>query len=319
MSRSLTGSRVLVTGAGGFLGTHMCQRLLAEHAEVHAVSRSSRQVRDAEGWQWWQCDAADATAIHKLVAQLKPDVVFHFGGLVTAAPDLHLVLPTFHTLLASTVNILKAVTDVGSGRVVLAGSLEEPLSGTADAHAPVPTSPYAMAKLAATGYGKMFAQLYGTPVVNLRTFMTYGPAQKPTKVIPYTILSLLRGVAPELSSGRQVLDWVYVGDVIDAFMAAASCTVADGRTLDVGSGTAVSLRELADRVARLVNPSIAPRYGARPDRPYAPIRVADTATTTAALGWRPTTSLERGLACTVEWYRRSPQPELHASVSRSIT
>lgn len=296
-------TRALVTGASGFLGAHLCRRLLAEHAEVHAVSRRPRQTDAREGLYWWQCDPIDAAAVHDLVGRLKPDVVFHFGGLVTAAPDLQLVMPTFHTLLASTVNILKAVTDVGGGRVVLAGSLEEPTSSGADAL--VPTSPYAAAKLAAGAYAKMFVLLYGTSVVSLRPFMAYGPGQDPMKIIPYTILSLLRGVAPELSSGERALDWVYVDDVIDAFVTAALRSDVEGRTLDVGWGTAVQIREVVNRLTRLVDPSIVPRYGVRPDRPDASTRVADVNATTAALGWRPTTSLDRGLAETVEWYRQS--------------
>ena len=130
--------------------------------------------------------------------------------------------PTFHTLLASTVNLLTAVTDVGGGRVVLSASLEEPTNGAADRL--VPESPYAAAKLAAGAYARMFVKLYDTPVVSLRPFMAYGPGQNPMKIIPYTILSLLRGDAPQLSSGERALDWVYVEDVIDAFLAAASCS-----------------------------------------------------------------------------------------------
>jgi nucleoside-diphosphate-sugar epimerase len=302
MSESLSDARALVTGASGFLGTHLCRRLLAEHAEVHAVSRSGSSDHAGLALRWWQCDTVDAAAVGDLIGRLRPDVIFHFGGLVTAAPARELVLPTFHSLLASTVNILQAVTDVGSGRVVLAGSLEEPTGTIADA--PVPTSPYAAAKLAASSYARMFVRLYGASVVNLRTFMTYGPAQKPGKVIPYTILSLLRGATPELSSGDQLLDWVYVDDVVDAFIKAARAGV-DDRTLDIGSGTAVRLRDLVDHLVRLVDPSITPRYGTQPDRPDLSPRVADVDTTVAALGWRPTTSLDHGLARTVEWYRRS--------------
>jgi UDP-glucose 4-epimerase len=122
-SKALSGTRALVTGASGFLGTHLCRRLLVERAEVHAVSRSPRRPPDRDGLHWWQCDFVDPAAVRDLIGRLEPDVVFHFGGMVTAAPDLALVAPTFHTLLASTVNLLTAVTDVGGGRVVLSAHL----------------------------------------------------------------------------------------------------------------------------------------------------------------------------------------------------
>lgn len=295
-------TRALVTGASGFLGSHLCRRLLAGGAEVHAVSRTARHRGAGDGMRWWQCDTVDAAAIRDLVTHVKPDVVYHLGGMVTAAPDLQLVAATFHSLLTSTINVLTAVTEVG-GRVVLSASLEEPTGETADAL--VPTSPYGAAKLAAGAYARMFVQLYATPVVSLRPFMAYGPGQHPSKFVPYTILSLLRGAAPKLSSGDRRLDWVYVDDVIEAFVRAAWQPGIEGRTLDLGSGTAVPIRDVVDRVARLVDPSILPLYGASPDRPNRGTRVADVEATAAALDWRAATSLERGLASTVEWYRRT--------------
>lgn len=299
---TLEGRRVLVTGARGFLGSHLCRRLLAGGAEVHAVSRTAGPAGRDDGPRWWQCDAVDAAAAHELVSRIKPGVVIHLAGMVTAAPDLGLVVPTFHSLLASTVHMLTAAAQVGGCRVVLSASLEEPTGGSADTL--VPASPYGAAKLAAGAYARMFAELYGTPVVNLRPFMTYGPGQHPTKVVPSTILSLLDGRAPELSSGDRPLDWVYVEDVVDAFLTAAVRPGLEGRTLDLGWGTAVRLREVVMRLVRLVDPSIAPRFGARADRPGQPTRVADVAATAAALGWRPRTPLDAGLAATVDWYRR---------------
>lgn len=293
--------RALVTGASGFLGSHLCRRLLAEQAEVHAASRADRSGDPDDGRRWWRCDPGDADAIGDLLARVKPDVVFHLAGAVGAAPDLDLVAPTFQSLLASTVNVLTAATAVGGCRVVLPASLEEPRAGTADTL--VPLSPYAAAKLAAGAYARMFAALYGTPVVSLRIFMAYGPGQDPGKVIPQAILALLRGEAPRLSSGTRRLDWVYVDDAIDALVAAAARPGLDARTLDVGSGTAVSIRDVVERIVHLVDPAIRPAYGTRTDRPEASERIADVEPTTRALGWRATTALDDGLARTVEWYR----------------
>lgn len=300
-TRPLGEARALVTGARGFLGASLCRRLVAEGAEVHAVSRTARAGVPGDGLHWWQCEAVDAAAVRDLVGRVKPDVVFHLGGVVTADPDVRLVAPTFQSLLTSTINILTAVTDVGGSRVVLAGSLEEPTGSDADTL--IPASPYGAAKLAAGAYARMFVRLYATPVVTVRPFMTFGPGQHPTKVVPSTILSLLRGEPPRLSSGDRALDWVYVDDVIDAFLRAAWCPDIEGRTLDLGRGKAVPIRDVVEHLVRLIDPSITPQYGARPDRPDAPARVADVEATAAALGWRAATTLERGLALTVEAYR----------------
>jgi UDP-glucose 4-epimerase len=298
----LGGRRVLVGGASGFLGSNLCHRLLAAGAEVHAVSRRREAAEGSSDIQWWQCELVDAIAVQDLIGRVKPDVVFHLGGMVTADPSLEMVAPTFHSLLGSTVNVLTAMTRAKCGRVVLVGSLEEPTGDSVDAL--TPSSPYAAAKLAVGAYARMFVRLYQTPVVVVRAFMTYGPGQKPTKIIPYTIMSLLRREAPRLSKGQRALDWVYVDDVVDGFLRAAAHPGIDGRTLELGSGTATSIQDVVMRLVRLIDPSVTPRYGIEPDRPDDRIRVADVEATENAIGWSPRTPLDEGLARTVAWYRR---------------
>jgi UDP-glucose 4-epimerase len=295
----LVDQRVLVTGASGFLGMPLCQRLAEGAAEVHAVSRLARSA-GSDRLRWWQSNLEDVDAVRALLGSVKPDVIFHLGGLVNGAPEPGLVLPTFHSLLTSTVNILSVATELGCRRLVLAGSLEEPQGGV-DA---TPASPYGAAKWAASGYGRMFHRLYQAPVVILRTFMTYGPGQPEWKVIPYSILSLLEGRAPEISSGERCLDWVYVDDVVDGFVRAGSVPGVEGMTLDLGSGRTASIRDVVMRVAALVGSRVAPLFGARPDRPVQGTRVADAAGALAALGWGPRTGLDEGLARTVPWFRR---------------
>src|SRR5262249_10447715 len=202
----------------------------------------------------------------------------------------------FEANVIGTVNVLRAAAEAGCRRVVLSGSLEEP--DDAD-----PSSPYAASKWAAGVYGRMFERLYGLSIVNLRLFMVYGPAQRDVrKLVPYTILSLLRGNAPEVSSGGREVDWGFVDDVPEAFVATASAHALDGRTLDVGSGTLHSVREIVDRLTELVAPQIEPEFGAVEERPFEQVRVADVAGTAASLGWRPSTSLDDGLARTIDWY-----------------
>jgi UDP-glucose 4-epimerase len=294
----LADARVLVTGASGFLGQPLCRRLADAGARVHAVSRTLRDPRPGEP-KWWQCDLEETGAVHALLDAVRPDVILHLGGLVNGAPERALVLPTFHSLLTSTVNLLDAAQETGCRRIVLVGTLEEP-DGGAEA---VPTSPYGAAKWAATAYGRMYHRLFRTPVVTLRTFMTYGPGQPDWKVIPHTILSLLADREPALSSGERRLDWVYVDDVVEGFLRAAGTPGIEGTTIDLGSGRATSLREIVTRIAARVGGRARPAFGALPDRPFREPRVADTARTLASIAWRPLVGLDEGLARTVEWYR----------------
>jgi nucleoside-diphosphate-sugar epimerase len=295
---SLTGQRVLVTGASGFLGGHLCTGLLAAGAEVHAVSRAARQSAD-ERLRWWQADVEDLDAARRLISAVKPERVYHLSGLINGAPDLALVLPTFHSLVTSTVHLLTAVAGTECRRFVLVGSLEEPTDNAAEA---CPTSPYGAAKWAASAYGRMFRSLFDVPVVIARTHMTYGPGQPTWKLIPYTILSLLRNEPPRLSSGRRPLDWVYVDDVVEGLLLAGSASGLEA-PVELGSGTLTPIRDVVTRLVDLVAPAVQPIFDALPDRPRETERAADIAATRARLGWSPTTPLDEGLARTVRWYR----------------
>ncbi len=295
----IRGSRTVVTGASGFLGAHLCERLLDCGAIVHATSRIRRTSHHPK-LTWWRSDLIDHGTVLEMLGEIRPDVVFHLAGQVTAVPDLALVLPTFHSLLTSTVNILLATESLGCRRLVISGSLTELVPGVPEA---IPGSPYAAAKWMGTVYARMFHELYHTPAVILRPFMTYGPGQHKDKIVPYVILSLLQGNRPTLSSGKWEADWIYVDDVIDGFVQAASRTGIDGRTIDLGSGMLTSTAEVVKKLVSLINPEIEPLFGGIPDRPAEEIRVADTSSSKASLGWEPRTSLEQGLAKTIEWCR----------------
>jgi len=294
---SLGGRRVLVTGASGFIGTHLTARLLAEGAEVHGISRSERATA---GMRWITTDVTDAGRLAAAVADVRPDVVFHLASHVTGSRDVEAVLPTMNDNLVGAVNLLLAASAAGCRRVVLTGSLEEPAGEEPE---PDPVSPYAAAKFAASAYGRMFHRLYGLGVVNLRVYMVYGPGQHDErKLVPHVITSLLRNSPPRLSSGLREVDWIYVDDVVDAFLVAAVSDGAAGETLDVGSGALVTVRDLVERIVRAMEPGVSPEFGALPDRAAERVRVADVGRTKRLTGWSPRTPLDEGLSRTIEWF-----------------
>lgn len=291
--------RVLVTGASGFLGSHLCRRLRAQGAEVHGVSRQARQ--DEAGLRWWRSDGASVEAFRRLLADIKPNLIYHLSGHVTASPQLDLVLPIFHSLLESTVHLLAAAAEHGAPRVVLTGSLTEPAPTVDDV---APASPYAAAKWAASAYGRLFHELYHLPVVIARPFMTYGPGQGSTKVIPYVTRCLLQGDSPKLSSGQWQTDWIYVDDVIEGLVAVGTVPGIEGATFDLGSGVLHSVSTVVQRIAYLLDSHVEPVFGAVPDRPNEQPRVAELGPALARLNWKPLIPLDAGLMRTIEWYRR---------------
>jgi UDP-glucose 4-epimerase len=293
--------KVLVTGGSGFIGRHLCRRLQNDGHQVHATSRRAI-VGNRFGTAWHQADLADLNTTRQILAHVEPDVVFHLAGAVGASPDLALVLPTFQSLLTSTVNLLLSASEIGCQRIILIGSLTEPRT---DGDGTFPQAPYAAAKWAAAGYGRMFYSLYHIPIVLLRPFMTYGPGQAHTKLVPSVTLALLRRERPRLSSGKHCWDWVYISDVIEGFVAAATVPGIEGMTIDLGSGSLVALRDIVNRLVAIVGNDIEPEFGALPDRPRENTTTAMTSVAAKSLGWWATTSLDAGLQQTVDWYRSS--------------
>jgi nucleoside-diphosphate-sugar epimerase len=287
--------RCLVTGASGFLGVHLLAALARAGAHVAALSRLPRIGPGPTRWR--ALDLEDRAAVDDVIAEERPEVIFHLASLVAGKRDLELVLPTFHANLASTVHVLAAATKVGCRRVVLAGSMEEPEPGRPAA------SPYAAAKAAATLYADFFRAAYGTPVVAARIFMVYGPGQRDlAKVVPASILAALDGRRPRISSGARAVDWIYVEDVVEGLLALGQAEEIEGETLDLGSGRLTTVRDVVERICRQVGVP-GPEVGALPDRLHEVVRRAEPEHTRARTGWSPRTSLDEGLARTIESYR----------------
>jgi nucleoside-diphosphate-sugar epimerase len=151
----------------------------------------------------------------------------------------------------------------------------------------------------------MFCALYQIPVVIAKIFMVYGPGHTDhTKLIPYVILSLLRGEAPRLSSGVRLVDWIFVDDVVDGLIGCAQTHGIDGRTVELGSGELVSIREVVHQLSDLLLCTVDPQFGVLPDRPLERVKKADLAESYKLIGWQPSTPLQAGLTRTIEWYKK---------------
>lgn len=297
----LAGRKIVVTGAGGFIGVPLCRALQGYGAEVHGISRRD-QVERRDHIRWWRGDLADTSGIRNLVTKINPEIIFHLASHVTGSRDLRMVWPTFEGNLLSTVNLLTIASEIGCQRVILAGSLEEPESASGET---IPCSPYAAAKGASSSYARMFHALYQTPVVIARLFMVYGPGQQDrTKLVPYVTLSLLTKQPPKLGSGQRQVDWVHVDDVVDGLIAAVKTPNIEGHTLDFGSGTLVSIRTIVQQLSEYIDPNIDLLWGAIPDRPMEQMRIANVSKTYDITGWKPKISLEIGLEQTVDWYKK---------------
>jgi len=290
MSPHTPARRYLVTGGRGFIGRHLLARLAAQGAEVHATTRSATPPADPHV-RWWRVDLADAVATEELVTRLRPDVVVHLAARADGTRRLDAVVPILTDTLLSTVSVLAAAARLPECKVVLAGSVED------GGHQPDVHSPYAASKAAAATYATLFHGLWQLDVTVLRLAMVYGPDDPNAhRLIPSVVAAFADGRRPAVSSGTRRIDWVYVEDVVDAFLAAA-----DGEpgVFDIGSGTLVSIRATVRLVAAAMGTAIAPAFGVVGDRPLERELRADPEPARASLGWRPTVGLAEGIARTV--------------------
>lgn len=300
----LAQARVLVTGAAGFIGSALVRRLAIAGCELHCTTRRTAPA-DVPGLEdahasWWRLDLTDRAATERVIQAVRPDYVFHLASQVTGGRDIELVEPLLRAECAGTVNLLEPLSRVGCRRVICAGSMEQP---SGDIERATVGSPYAAAKTASRVYQRLFDQLYDLPVINARIAMAYGPGQRDeSKLVPHTLNSFLEGRSPKLGDGTREADWVFIEDVVDALLVLTNAAGARGQSVDVGTGTLTSVREVVERIWRIVDADVEPEFGALPARPLERAPRADHERTEQLTGWRARVDLEEGLRRTVESY-----------------
>ena len=304
LTESIRGCRVLVTGANGFVGLHLCEALLGLNAEVHALSRSAERQEFPSGIHRHSVDLKNITAVRKSIRKIRPDVVYNLAGLVNTRQYLSLVIPTLKNNLVGSVNLFLTLAEESCRRLIVVGSSEEPGAGRLGG---IASSPYAAAKEAETEYAKMFNSIFSMPVVVARPFMSYGPRQPVEKIIPYVITSLLQERSPKISSGRRVCDLIYIQDLVMGLILSGFQSDLTGKAIDLGAGVGMTIKEAVCTIAALIPSSAKPEFGAIPDRLYEAPQIANSEETFRLLGFRPLWSLKDGLEVTLEWYREHPE------------
>jgi nucleoside-diphosphate-sugar epimerase len=306
------GRRVLVTGASGFIGSHVVRRLLADGARVVALTSPrhdappERLADVAADLELVTADICDPSSLADGIAAARPELVIHLAAFTHVGRSFDRVDETITTNVQGTVHLLQALKgDLERFVYVSSGDVYGDAPAPFKEDEPVaPLSPYAVSKYAAERFCRMFHQAHGWPVVCLRPFNAYGPSQSVDRVVPELIVAGLRGEPLRMTEGRQTRAFTFVTDVADAFVLALTADGIDGEVLNVGRSEEVSMRSLALTVLELVGSTVSPQFGALPYRPTEIWRmVGDTSRAERLLGWQATHSLDDGLARTVDWYR----------------
>jgi NAD dependent epimerase/dehydratase len=318
MTEFWKGKHVLVTGAGGFLGSHLVEALLKQGARVRAFIRYTsrrdagmlRQLspQDFARLEIVAGDLRDENAVRGAVKDCQ--VVFHLGALIAIPYSYLHPQEVASTNVMGTLNVLTACRDLGVARVVHTSTSE--VYGTArrvpidEGHPLQGQSPYSASKIGADKIAESFQCAYGLPVVIVRPFNTFGPRQSARAVIPTIISQALVQDSIRLGNLGTTRDFTYVADTVDAFLKAAGTPDVEGEVFNLGTGREISIRDLADKIIRMVGRPVALALDEQRLRPGASevMRLlSDNSRAAQKLGWQPQYSLESGLEKTIAWVK----------------
>ena len=306
--------KALVTGGAGFIGSNLVDALLARGDSVTVVDNLSTGRRSnldqalAAGAELAELDIRDAAALAELVGSVKPQIVFHLAAQIDVRRSLQDPAFDASVNVGGTANLLEAMRAAGSPRLVFVstgGAIYGEGAGKQlplDESAPIePFSAYGQSKFAAEGYLALYERLYGLSGVSLRLGNVYGPRQDPlgeAGVIAIFCGKLRAGERPTIfGDGTQTRDYIYVGDVVAAALAAADSAFSG--PVNIGSGVETDVLTLARRLAEIDgSEDFEPEFA--PSRPGEVQRIAlDAGLAERELGWRATTSVADGLRLTL--------------------
>jgi NAD dependent epimerase/dehydratase len=311
-------TKVLVTGAGGFIGSHLTEALVKSGASVRALVRYNSRNN------WANIESLSAESKRKLEvisgdvhdpffidgAVQGVDVIFHLASLIAIPYSYVAPQPYVETNIIGTLNVLQAARRHNVRKMVHTSTSEA--YGTAlytpiDEHHPLQgQSPYSATKIGADKLAESFFRSFGLPVATIRPFNTFGPRQSARAVIPAIISQALSRDRIELGSLSPVRDMTYVSDTVSGFMRIAEVSETVGEVINIGTGSGVTIGELAERVLSLLDmkkPIVASEERIRPERSEVFKLICDNNKAQQLLNWQPQVSLDDGLRSVIEWIR----------------
>ncbi len=309
-------ARFLVTGGAGFIGSHLVERLVRDGNTVRVLDDLSTGKLDnlssvLSDIDFVEGSVCDIEVCRKAIKEVS--FVLHLAALSSSPQSVEEPLRTNEVNVMGTLNLLLCARETGIEKFVCAGSSSAYGETVGVPFKEVmqlkPITPYGVSKYVQELYCLSFFKVYGLPTVSLRYFNVYGPRQEPgsvyASVIPAFATALLSGNTPEIhGDGLQTRDFIYVEDVVDASLLACEKDSAVGLSINVGSGVAVSIRDLLEVMAEILSVNASPAFA--PMRP-GDLRhtLADVELASKVLGFRPRYSLREGLAVTLKWFREA--------------
>jgi len=320
MNNFFKNKKVVVTGAGGFIGSHLTERLLELGAHVTAFVHYS--CRSFNGWLEEKAiyhdnlaivsgDIRDPFQINELLDEA--DTVFHLAALIGIPFSYKAVQSYLETNLNGTLNILEAAKSRKLRRVIVTSTSE--VYGTAiqtpmsEKHPLQAQSPYSASKIAADMLAYSYACAFETPVTIVRPFNTYGPRQSARAVIPTIIQQALSCKTIKLGDLKPIRDFNFVSDTVEGFIKAAQNGIT-GETYNLATGKGVRIGEILETVARILKIDFSPEFEEirkRPPSSEVMCLIGDASKAAKELDWQPKVKFEEGIKKTIEWFENLPK------------
>ncbi len=306
--------KVLVTGANGFIGSHLIRKLIEEHYEVGILKRGKSDLRRIEDVLKklivFEADLQDTKEVFDAFNDFKPEAVCHLATYYAVDHQPHEVSEIIKTNVLGTINLLEASRAIQTKAFINTSTLfvykesKQKLKETNDLE---PFNLYALSKCSAEEACSFYAQKYGLNIMTFRLFPPYGPEDHKRRLIPYVIQSFLDEKAPKMTLGTQEWDFVYVGDIVNAYMKALSLSpILNGHEIfNIGTGQVVTIRKVVERIKEILDSKLNPLWGAISSRKNeVGFACADISKTKKVLGWEPEVKiLENGLNLTITWFK----------------
>ncbi len=307
----IKGKNILVTGANGFIGSHLVRELIKRGAKIYAFIRTKNdRINELSGEMVvYNIELTDCVKIKEFIGEIQPEKIYHLAAYPDMKPSFENTNRTIQVNIQGTMNLLHALADVDYDAFVHVGTYKE-YGNTDDVPYKEkqrldPTSSYAVSKAAAEMYCKVYYMIYKYPIVMLRLPTVYGPNQDTNLLIPGTILSCLQKKNIEMTKGEQKREIIYVSDVVEAIIIASLEKKSIGEVINVGSGEEYSIREIVLKIISLMKNPIEPIFGALPYRDTEIWHICGAnAKAKEILKWESKVGLEEGLKRTIEWYTK---------------
>ncbi|RLF51872.1 MAG: NAD-dependent dehydratase [Thermoplasmata archaeon] len=304
---------MLITGATGFIGSCLIHKLVDTNVyDIHIIKRKQSNIWRIKNILDYvsihDVDIIDYTKLRKVIKSVKPDLIFHtatYGGY-PFQKDINKII---QTNIIGTINLVNVCAEVGFDAFINTGSSSEyglkdkPIQET---DLPEPISEYGVAKEAATLFCQAKAKKERLPIVTLRLFSPYGYYEEPTRLIPSVIKSCLLNKNPKVSSPHSVRDFIFVEDVVNAYIKAINFSSSSGEVFNIGYGQQHSVGYVVNKIIRLTGDKVKPEWGSIPKRSNEPTSwQADISKAKDILHWKPKYSIEHGLKKTIEWFEKN--------------